>query len=127
MGDIFRIIKSSSYYFICDEIKYLSTSKEVIKEMGEPLLVDKNQKWIFAYDKEGQLCGFIAYKKESILYVYVLPEYRGKGIFSILYNELPQNTSWNVLASNMSYPLFLRKGFTIIKNYKTCHKLKLEI
>jgi|SRR5690606_3441677 len=126
MGNIFRTVKSTSYHFICDEIKYLSTSRDVIKEMGEPLIVEKGKVWIFAY-LGTELVGFISYYAESIIYAYTMPEFRGKGVFSLLYSELPTDVEWNVTASNASYPIFLKKGFTVIKNYSICHKLKLYV
>lgn len=125
MEYIFRTITSNSYHFTCDELKYLSTSKEVIKEMGEPIIVSDNQKWIFAYIDD-ILVGFSCYKEDKILYFYTLPAYRNRGIFNLLYNELPNDINWNVIASNNSLPIFIKKGFTVIKNYKNCHKLKLK-
>ena len=123
MGYIFRIVKTSSRDFICDEIKYLSTSKEVIEEMGEPLLYNKNQWWHFAYI-ENKMAGFIAYSGNKILYAYTMPEFRNKGVFHHIYNSIPSK-NWETIASNMSYPIFLSLGFKVVKNYKTCHKLKL--
>lgn len=116
-----RIVKSISKHFICDEIKYISTDKIAIKEMGEPFIYDKNQIWVFIYNID-RLMGFICYNKTTILYVYVLPEFRGKHLFTILYNELPIQ-KWITIASNASYKLFIGKGFEVVKNYKTCHKL----
>lgn len=124
MGYIFTTVASRSYHFICDEIKYLSTSREVIKEMGEPLIVDKGQTWIFCYHN-GDLCGFMAWCGEKILYAYTKPDMRGNGVFSLLYSEIPDKP-WEVVASTASYPIFLKKGFRVIKNYKNCHKLKLN-
>lgn len=123
MEHLFRTVSSESYHFICDEIKYISTSGKAIKEMGEPFIVERGQTWIFAY-LENELVGFCAYVGEKILYFYTVPEHRGKGVFNILYNEIPDR-SWEVIASNDSYPIFVKKGFKVVKNYKTCHKLKL--
>jgi hypothetical protein len=68
------------------------------------------------------MVGFICYNLTKILYVYVLPEFRRRGLFTVLYNELPPQR-WEVVASNASYKLFLKKGFEIVKSYKICHKL----
>lgn len=124
MEHIFKTVTSRSYHFICDEIKYLSTSRDVIKEMGEPLIVDRGQTWIFCYHN-GDLCGFMAWYGVKILYAFTIPEMRRNGVFSTLYHELPDK-SWEVVASNDSYPIFLKKGFVVVKNYKKCHKLKLN-
>lgn len=120
MEDI-RIVKSKSKCFICNEIKFASTDRKVLKEMGEPFIYDESQTWIFAY-KFDQLVGFICYDSKKILYVYVFTKFRNKGLFTVLYNELPTQ-EWKTIASNMSYKLFLNKGFEVLKNYKNCHKL----
>lgn len=116
-----RLVKSKSKYFICDEIKLISTDRNAIKEMGEPFIYDESQTWVFAY-RYDQMVGFICYNLTKILYVYVLPEFRKRGIFTELYNELPPQ-KWEVVASNASYKLFIKKGFEVVKNYKNCHKL----
>lgn len=120
MEDI-RIVKSQSKHFICDEIKYISTDKDAIREMGEPFVYSKDQNWIFSY-RFDQMIGFACYNKTHILYIYVLPKFRRRGLFSVLYNELPIQP-WITIASNASYKLFLKKGFEVVKNYKKCHKL----
>lgn len=125
MEYFFRTIKSISLDYTINKIKELSTSKDVFKEMGEPLLVDKQQIWVFAFFKK-ELAGFICYNSNTILYVYTLPKFREKGLFTILYNELPFQ-DWKVIASNKSLNLFKRKGFKVVKNYKNCHKLELKI
>lgn len=116
-----RIVKSQSRHFICDEIKFISTDGKAIKEMGEPFIYHKDQIWTFAYINES-LLGFSCHNKTHILYIYVLPEFRRRGLFSVLYNELPIQP-WTTIASNSSYKLFLKKGFEVVKNYKNCHKL----
>lgn len=123
MGNLFRTIKTESHLFVCDELKYLSTNRKVISELGEPLIIEKGQYWILAYHLD-ILSGFISHKDNKILYAYTVELMRNKGVFNMLYNELPEN-DWETIASNMSYPIFIKKGFKVIKNYKTCHKLKL--
>lgn len=125
MGHIFRFIESESHYFIADELKMYTSNREVIKELGEPIFIERGQRWILCFF-ESQCLGFIGYNSSKILYVYVKKEYRKKGVFNEMYSCLPiQN--WEVVASNMILPIFLKKGFTVIKNYKTCHKLRLVI
>lgn len=121
MGYIFRILKTQDIHEVVDIVKYISTSKEYHKEMGEPLLVDDSQTWYFDYQGE-ELRGFICHNKSRILYAYTLPKFRGKGVFNRLYNELPHQ-QWQTIASNMSYPIFLKKGFKVVKNYVNCHRL----
>lgn len=125
MEYIFRTIKSLTPYYTLDKLKTISTSKDIYKEMGEPILFNENQVWIFAFHKK-QLAGFVCYENDLINYIYTFPEFRNKGLFNILYNELPYQ-NWKTIASNMSLNLFIKKGFKVIKNYKNCHKLELKI
>lgn len=120
MEDI-RIVKSKSRYFISDEIKLLSIDASAIREMGEPFIYDESQTWVFAYIQD-EMVGFVTYNANKILYIFVRTEFRRRGIFTVLYNELPPQ-KWEVVASNASYKLFLKKGFEVVKNYKNCHKL----
>lgn len=125
MGHIFRILETQNIHEVVDIIKYISTSKECYKELGEPLLVDFGQTWLFSYQDE-ELRGFIAHNNTHILYAYTLPKFRGKGVFNLLYDKLPEQ-HWITIASNMSYPIFLKKGFEVVKNYVNCHKLIKKI
>lgn len=119
-----RIVSSGSYHFACDELKYLATSSEVVRELGEPVLISRGQEWVMAYREGDHLAdGFIGYVGDKILYAYVVPEARGRGVFTKMYDALPERP-WEVVASNMSYPIFVKKGFEVVKNYKSCHKLK---
>ncbi len=121
MGYIFRILKTQDIHKVVDIVKYISTSKEYYKEMGEPLFIDESQTWYFDYQSE-ELRGFICHNNNRILYAYTLPKFRGKGVFNRLYKEIPEQ-QWQVIASNYSYPIFLKKGFKVIKNYVNCHRL----
>lgn len=125
MGYIFRFLESTDLGFINMTIKNLSTNRQVLKEMGEPLIVEENQSWIFCYESF-KLVGFCAYTDNKILYFYTIPEFRNNGVFNELYNKLPLK-EWTVIASNDSYPIFLKKGFKVVKNYKNCHKLIKKI
>lgn len=121
MGNI-SIVKSQSDYFIVQELNTLILNPEFIKEMGEPLICRMGQFWNFAYiDKT--MVGFMVYDLGSILYAYTKKEYRNKGVFNELFNEVPAYVT-KVVASNISLPIFLKKGFTVVKSYKICHKLK---
>lgn len=116
-----RIVKSDSKHFIADEVKFLAIDPEYLQEMGESILYKPDRTFIFAYKSECMV-GFIAYDYSTILYAYTVPAERGKGVFRSLFNELP-NTNFKVVASNASLPIFLKLGFRVVKNYKTCHKL----
>lgn len=125
MGNIHRVLETQNIHEVVDIIKYISTSKECYKELGEPLLVEFGQTWLFDYE-DNELRGFLTYNKTHILYAYTLPKFRGKGVFNILYEKVPYQ-SWITIASNMSYPIFLKKGFEVVKNYVNCHKLIKKI
>ncbi len=125
MGNIFRVLETQNIHEVVDIVKYISTSKEYYLEMNEPLLVDFGQTWLFDY-QDSELRGFMCYNSTKILYAYTLPKFRGKGVFNNLYDRIPKK-EWITVASNMSYPIFLKKGFKVVKNYVNCHKLKLEI
>lgn len=125
MGNIFESRITYDREEILNNIKYLGFEKEFLKEMGEPIILEDNQTWIFFYLSD-KMVSFITYNHKKILYVYTLKEHRNKGLFDLMYKELPLN-NWETIASNMSYPLFLKKGFKVVKNYKNCHKLKLTI
>lgn len=125
MGDLFRVVETQNIHEVVDIVKYISTSRECFKELGEPLIVELGQTWLFDYEGD-KLRGLICYSSTKILYAYTLNKYRGIGVFNNLYKRLPIQ-SWETIASNMSYPIFLKKSFKVVKNYVNCHKLKLEI
>lgn len=122
MGHIQRFLKTKNLHEIVDILKYFTCSKEVYIELGEPILVDSSQNWIFEYI-DHELSGFICYTESKILYAYTVPKFRCKGVFSRLLNQLPDN-KFVVIASEMSYPIFLKNGYKVLKNYKNCHKLE---
>lgn len=124
MEHIFRTVKSKNKLFVANKIKLLAIDKDVIKEMGEPIIYNTNQQWIFALLKN-ELAGFIVYNNSSILYVYTLPKFRLQNVLTLLYWQLPKR-NWKVVSSNSSLPFFLKNGFKVVKNFKTCHKLKYE-
>lgn len=121
MGDIFRILE----LYIPDDVSMIlnryTSNREVIKELGEPIIIEFGQQWIICLYNDAPI-GFIGYNEKSILYAYVIKGFRNKGVFNMMYDKLPIQ-SWNTVASNMSYPIFIKKGFEVIKNYKNCHKL----
>lgn len=121
MGYIFTILELESHYLVADELKMFTSNRDVIKELGEPIIVERGQKWILCMN--GSDCiGFIGYNGNTILYAFTKKEYRNKGVFNFMYDNLPIQP-WKTIASNISYPIFIKKGFEAVKNYKNCHKL----
>lgn len=116
-----RIVKSQSAHFIAGELGLLLISDVFYSEMGEFIKWSGNQYWYFSYS-EGVMTGFICHNNDTILYAYTRPSFRNKGVFSALYNEIPEQ-SWKVNSSNIALPIYLKLGFKILKSYKICHKL----
>lgn len=120
MGHL-QIVKTCSLHFIANEIGSTIMTKKFIIEMGEPVIWMPDQYWYIA-SQDNEFVGFICHNNDTILYTYVRPQYRNKGVFSALYNEIPVQP-WKTIASNLSLPIFLNKGFEIVKSFKICHKL----
>lgn len=116
-----RIIKSQSAQFVAAELNTLLISADFHSEMGEFIKWSGDQYWFFAYS-EGVMIGFICHNNDTILYAYTRRSFRNKGVFSMLYKEIPEQ-SWRVNSSNMALPIYLKLGFKILKSYKICHKL----
>lgn len=116
-----RIIKSQSAQFVAHELGVLLISVSFQNEMGEFIKWSGDQYWYFAYS-EGIMVGFICHNNDTILYAYTQPSFRGKGVFSLLYNKIPEQ-SWKVISSNIALPIYQKLGFKIIKSYKICHRL----
>lgn len=103
-------------------LRFVSLDSEVHKELGEPLLFKPDQTWIFAY-QNNDLTGFICYNQTSILYMYVTPEYRRKGVLTNMYLKVPDR-KWKTVCSKMSLNFFLNRGFQIKKSFVNCYKLQ---
>lgn len=121
MGNL-SITKVNSLASISSVLRWVLMDRAFLKEMGEPLIWDKNQNWMLCYSGT-ELAGFMCYNGDTICYAYTFPLYRKQGVFSELHRQLPDR-NWKVVASNASLPIFLHKGFTLIKSYKICHKLR---
>lgn len=124
MGDILKSRRIENFLSIVEHIKDVCFSSEFLKEMGEPIVYNPNQEWVFLY-KDNIWTSFICYSGDKILYLYTKKEFRRQGLLKVIYNELPKK-KWLVVASNMSYDFFIKRGFSVVKNYKNCHKLKLN-
>lgn len=124
MGDILESRYVDKFDDIVNNIKDVCFSNEFISEMGEPIVYNEKQKWLFGYIGV-KWASFICYEGNKIKYMYTRPEFRGNGYMYSLYDNIP-NRKWKVVASNMSYSLFLKKGFSVVKNFKNCHKLELK-
>lgn len=109
---------------VLSRLNTIAIDGDVIKELGEPLIFRYGQVWIFYYIGK-VMQGFITYEDNKIIYAYVKPKFRRRGILTILYSKIPSQT-WQVVASNSALPFFQKHGFKIIKSYTNCHKLTNE-
>lgn len=64
------IVKPKDIYLEIELFK-LATNKEVVKSLGEPILINANQEWLL-FKEEEKLLGFICVEKEKVSYLYVI-------------------------------------------------------
>jgi GNAT superfamily N-acetyltransferase len=65
----------------------LFCAREVHRELGTAVTTDKSYTWFLAF-KDGNLAGFAAVEakagKAMLRHAYVLPQYRGNGVYRLL-------------------------------------------
>jgi len=103
-------------------LRFVSVDQDVHKELGEPILFKPDQTWIFAHENK-EMVGFICYNRTNILYMYVTPEMRRKGVLLNMYLKVPDR-KWKTVCSKMSLSFFLNRGFQIKKSFVNCYKLQ---
>lgn len=114
------IVKPKDVYSEIEVFK-LATNKEVIKSLGEPILINATQEWLLF--KEEKLLGFICVEKEKVNYLYVMPEARKRGIARQLLNSVEAKEA---ICTKDSEHLFLTSDFRVVrewKNYKRVRKI----
>ncbi|MCL2310941.1 MAG: GNAT family N-acetyltransferase [Firmicutes bacterium] len=121
--------KDENFYLIMG--RFLS-KREIVKEFGCPIWDDDNKIWFLAYDKI-DLLGFVSLlnkeDKCTIESAYVLPQYRLKGIFRQLINNVFTYASNNynkitVIAVNTIVHVYKEHGF--IEKRKLKNDIKME-
>jgi len=122
------IIRRSSF----EEIAPLKANAE-----AEDLCFSDNTIYYGAYRYGEQLLGFggiVWYRnKAKFKNVYVLPEYRGNGIFRLIFNHrfkivaLSGIKKIEATCTEMSLPLYLKLGAKITKEYKKFKKVEIDL
>lgn len=101
-------------------------SRQIRKELEEPLSDDKNFRWLLVY-KGYEIVGFACLNLENLekrgegwlTFAYILEDYRHNGLHSVLFQErlnLAKNFNVKVLrgvANEKSFELFVKQGFEI--------------
>lgn len=121
MGNL-RIIKFTDPALICNQIKYISTRKQALKEMDGPFIVEQGQSWLFGY-KGNIMVGFVCYTSNEILYCYTFPEYRNQGVLTEIYSRIPSG-KYKTLANENSKNFFLNRGFKVTKKFTKWNKMQ---
>lgn len=130
------------YYEEINQAKFLLLDyliqEEVYKELGEPILHKSENKYLFLQPNTGQnlstsslgfICFNIKNKVATLKYAYVFKQYRGKGLFSSLYNIFEkkckemQVIKIKIVSSHMALPIYLHYGYEVAKKYKICTHL----
>ena len=104
----------------------------------EKLVFAKNTSYIVVVSEGGAIiaiCGLLLYSNKVVFKNdYVLPEYRGQGLWGLMFNTRRAIVSkidglkWiEATCTPLSLPLYLQKGFDIIEKYKTDSLSKVRI
>jgi len=87
------------------------------------------EQYFILVEKDDKLCGFSSITPEGYIdYMYVGKDYQGRGVASLLYQELIKKAKeWNVqrLTSDVSItalPFFQHKGFEVVKKQQVLLK-----
>lgn len=75
---------------------------------------------LFVAEKDGQVVGFVGYRRQQIEFLYVDPAFQGKGVgtelLSFVLNELPRPIQLAVFTDNQAAKKLYKKfGFKVIK------------
>ncbi len=95
--------------------------RAIIKELGEPLWDDDGMRWFIALAPSGAVLGFaVLMPRGKVLELtnsYVLPEWRGRGIYRQLLTArleaVPVGTALRALTTSKSVNALLRRGFVV--------------
>ncbi len=118
---------------VSKEIGVLAMSRDVFKELGEPILFDEGDRF-FVSEKNGVLIGFSAMTEKGVLkYAYIMPGDRGRGLFSKIY-ELIEDWAMSqgiktikAVSTNAGLPVYLKKGFVITHSFTNYHKVEKHL
>jgi len=105
---------------LMQKISEIALRKEPQMELGYQIYSDSKHTWYLAYEND-LLIGFCASVNKgnhfSFSHDYVLPEFRGGGVYLALFinrlNDFPKNIK--AVATKKSINTFLRNGFLAVK------------
>ena len=117
---------TKSDFKIISKIYELSKLDELINEKNDfeliPLEIDKKrytdfiESWVYVVEIGSHVVGFFGYREEHLSWLFVHPEFRGKGVGKIMIDfiktKLKDSISLSVVASNASaISLYKKQGF----------------
>lgn len=118
---------------ICAKVGLFALSRDVYKDLGEPILFDEGDRF-FVHEENGVINGFAAMSEKGFLkYFYILPEYRGNGVFSKIFSTVED---WAVsqgiktikaVSTIAGLEIYQKKGFVITHSYTNYHKIEKQL
>lgn len=108
---------------IVDFIKFFSTSKSVLKELGEPIVYQEDCN-IKAFLIENICVAFCMYGKNKLYYVYVNEKYRKNGIASNLISDISVGSV--AIVNNSVIDFYIKNNYKIVeftKKYSKAYKI----
>lgn len=118
---------------IASKLAGLLLSREVFKELGEPILFDEGDAF-FVKEASGRVVGFSAISKDGFLkYMYVVSDCRKMGLFSEMYEAVETAaqafgfSAIRAVSTGMALPIYQKKGFEITHSYTNYFKIKKDI
>lgn len=117
------MIRETDYEEICKVIAPYALNRQVCKEIGINILVDPGAVFYIQRDKTGMV-GFIGMVKSEIKYAYIIPKFRGKGVFTKMLTVIKKEyDSIRVTCTNDSLGAYLKNGFQKHKQLTNYHIL----
>lgn len=93
--------------------------RAIVREVGAPLWDDVGKRWFIALTAAGEVVGFAALMGCTFCSAYVLPAWRGQGIYTALYDArlraCPVGMRLSVVANAQSAPFYHRRGWRVVR------------
>ena len=129
-------VESDNFY---GHIGVFAMNPEVLKEYdGYPLVTKKGWSWGMVLNKTSECIGFYAHSMNTtadvatLETIYVKKEFRGQGVFNLMYNDflknLPETTlKVKVLSTLVGKPIYKKKRFVTTKAFKKWFQMEKNI
>ena len=127
IGILFRdtILHVNKGDYTEDQVKVWASGYNDIEKWKKKIA----EQYFILVEENNTLCGFSSLTKQGYLdYMYVSKNYQGRGVASLLLEELlKQANEWNVQritsdVSKTALPFFLHKGFKVVKEQQVLLK-----